>query len=84
MDFLTTEKASWKFTDIKRHYDMNPRLVSFNLKKMLSGGLMVRRGREYHLSASGLGGFLTVSIFLRRVLNELEQYERERVRVEIE
>jgi predicted transcriptional regulator len=81
MDFLTTEKISWTFSDIKRHYEMNPKLVSFNLKKMLTGGLMMRKGREYYLSTAGLGGFLTVSIFLRRVLNELGRYERERVRV---
>lgn len=72
---MEEEDHTVNFTDFMKDLDMNPKLVRDNARKLSDSGLVEKVGRgRYRCSKSGEPSFIMVSLALRRLMKELEEF----------
>ena len=81
IEFLNDKKK--RFKDLLKEFNINPRMLTFNLWKMRRGGLIEKDKREYRVSPVALGSIAIAGIILNKVLREL-RFGREWRRIEVE
>jgi hypothetical protein len=68
------ENSTMNFADFMKDLDLNPKTVWENSKKLSDGGFLTKTGRgTYQCSEFGQSAFLTLSLVLRRLLEEMEE-----------
>lgn len=78
---LATE-GEQRFVDFVKDLDMNPRIASFNMKKMLEEGLVEKGESGYRISEAGKGCLAICGIGMNKFLKEVEGTKWRRIRVE--
>ena len=68
------EDSTMNFADFMKDLDLNPKTVWENSRKLSEGGFLTKTGRgTYRCSEFGQSAFLTLSLALRRLLEQLEE-----------
>ena len=77
MKRLMEEKnRTMNFTDFMHDLHLNPKLVWENTRKLRNGGLLTKIGRgRYRCSEFGETGFILMSLTLRRLMENLEEFD---------
>jgi len=72
---MEEEDHTVSFADFMRDLDLNPKLVWENARKLSEGGFLKKTGRgKYCCSEFGLRTFMMMSLALRHLLEELEEF----------
>jgi len=68
------DDSTMNFADFMKDLDLNPKTVWENSRKLSEGGFLTKTGRgTYRCSEFGQSAFLTLSLALRRLLEQLEE-----------